>query len=53
MYGQETLLICNDIMKQKEVFHSLHSPGLSLEGFKTHQKLLDGYAKLHKAKASS
>lgn len=51
MYSKETLDICADIISQKEIFHGLHSPGLSLEGFKTHQKLLEGYAKLHAAKA--
>ncbi len=51
MYGQETLRRCRDIMNQKEIFDSLHSPGLNLEGFETHQKLLHGYEKLHQAKA--
>jgi ribosomal protein S12 methylthiotransferase accessory factor len=50
MYGKEILSICTDILSQRETFHGLHSPGLSLEGFKTHQKLLEGYAKLHAAK---
>lgn len=53
MYGEGTLAICAEIVNQKELFHGLHSPGLSLEGFKTHQKLLDGYAKLHAAKGKS
>jgi len=52
MYGHDTLKICLDILSQKETFHGLHSPGLSLEGFNTHHKLLEGYAKLHKAKAN-
>ncbi len=50
MYGKETLDICSDIVNQKELFHGLHSPGLSLEGFTAHQKLLEAYAKLHAAK---
>ena len=53
MYGKETLAICADIVNQKELFHGLHCPGLSLEGFNTHQKLLEGYAKLHAAKERS
>ena len=36
-----------------ETFHGLHSPGLSPDGFITHNKLLNGYAKLHKFKQSN
>ena len=50
MYGEDTLQYCVDIINRKEVFHGLHSPGLSLDGFESHKKLLDVYRKLHKAK---
>ncbi|MDF1880053.1 YcaO-like family protein [Sulfurimonas sp. MAG313] len=51
MYGEEVLQNCVDIINKKENFFGLHSPGLSLDGFVNHNKLLEGYAKLHKAKA--
>ncbi|PHR58467.1 MAG: 30s ribosomal protein S12 methylthiotransferase accessory protein YcaO [Arcobacter sp.] len=51
MYGEVILQLCVDIINQKEVFHGLHSPGLSLDGFVNHNKLLDAYAKLHKEKS--
>jgi ribosomal protein S12 methylthiotransferase accessory factor len=50
MYGAETVSTCIKLLEGEEKFYGLHSPGLSLEGFTTHQKLLEGYAKLHKAK---
>lgn len=53
MYGMDNVTSGIDLIEGREVFHGLHSPGLSLEGFKTHQKLLDGYRKLHKAKQTN
>ena len=50
MYSNECLALCNDIIDRKIKFYGLHSPGLSIEGFEKHQLLLDGYAKVHKAK---
>jgi ribosomal protein S12 methylthiotransferase accessory factor len=50
MYGEETARDCIDIVEGREVFHGLHSPGLSLDGFHLHNKLLEGYRKLHRAK---
>ena len=50
MYGADNVQTGIDIIEGNELFHGLHSPGLSLEGFNTHQKLLEGYQKLHKAK---
>ncbi len=50
MYGQERVQTCMDILEGKQQFFGLHSPGLSLEGFDTHLKLLEGYAKVHQAK---
>ena len=52
LYGKETLHECVDLVQGNTQFHGLHFPGLTLEGFSTHQALLDGYKKLHKAKAS-
>jgi ribosomal protein S12 methylthiotransferase accessory factor len=53
MYGEDTLQNCVDIINRKEIFHGLHSPGLGLEGFESHNKLLDVYRKLHKAKLAN
>jgi len=50
MYGEEVIKSGIELIEGKEKFHGLHSPGLSLDGFTVHKKLLDGYAKLHKAK---
>ena len=50
MYDEDTLERSLDIISGKDNFSGLHSPGLSLDGFKMHKKLLDGYQKLHVAK---
>lgn len=50
MYTQVTLDLCVSIVNGQEIFYGLHSPGLGLDGFKNHQKLLQAYAKVHKAK---
>lgn len=50
MYGEEVIKSGIELIEGKDKFYGLHSPGLSLEGFTVHKKLLDGYAKLHKAK---
>lgn len=50
IYGVNNVRICSAIIETSEVFHGLHSPGLSLGGFRTHKKLLEGYAKIHNAK---
>ncbi len=50
MYGSAMTQLCIDIVDGKEVFHSLLCPGLGLEGFNTHKKLLEGYQKLQDAK---
>jgi len=52
MYSKEIVECCSNVVSAKEVFHGLHSPGLSLEGFEKHQKLLEAYAKVQKAKRS-
>ena len=53
MFDEQTLSDCLDVVSGKENFFGLHSPGLSLDGFTTHQKLLDGYKKLHSAKQNN
>lgn len=53
MYGAETAQRCLDIVEGKIIFDGLHCPGLSLEGFETHQKLLAAYKKLQAAKESN
>ncbi len=53
MFSEETLSNCLDVISGKENFFGLHSPGLSLDGFIMHQKLLEGYKKLHVAKTKN
>ena len=53
MYGDDNVKTCIDLIEGKELFHGLHSPGLSLEGFTLHHKLLEGYQKLHRAKQTN
>ena len=53
MYGNDNVKVAIDLIEGKEIFHGLHSPGLSLQGFNTHKKLLEGYQKLHKAKQTN
>ncbi len=53
MYGRETVDTVINVLEGKENFHGLHSPGLSLNGFEVHNKLLDGYRKLHRAKVEN
>ena len=53
LFEEKTLENCLDVISGKENFFGLHSPGLSLDGFKTHRKLLEGYKKLHLAKQNN
>ena len=53
MFDENTLTNCHDVITGKENFFGLHSPGLSLDGYVTHNKLLDGYRKLHQAKLNN
>ncbi len=53
MYGVDMTKRCLAIVEGEIIFDGLHCPGLSLEGFSTHQKLLEGYKKLQAAKASN
>ena len=51
MYGDVCVSLCQRLIDKKTKFYGLHFPGLSLEGFNKHQLLLEGYKKVHKAKA--
>lgn len=53
LYGAETLQECIDLIQGDTQFQGLHFPGLSLEGFERHQRLLEGYTKVQKAKAAA
>ena len=53
MYGKVLAARCLAIVEGEIIFDGLHCPGLSLEGFNTHQKLLEGYQKLQAAKRSA
>ncbi len=50
MYAKENIEICLALIEGDVLFYGLHSPGLSLNGFLLHKKLLDAYAKVHQAK---
>jgi len=50
MYGQQTLSDGIKIVEGEVLFHQLHCPGLSLQGFERHTALLEGYEKLQQAK---
>lgn len=53
MYGQQTVTDGIAIVEGKTLFHNLHCPGLSLEGFERHTMLLAGYEKLQQAKRNN
>ncbi|VAW62062.1 hypothetical protein MNBD_GAMMA08-1774, partial [hydrothermal vent metagenome] len=53
MYGNNTVDEGIKLLEGENSFYGLHSPGLSLDGFVMHNKLLSGYAKLHKAKTEN
>jgi len=53
MYGDDTVNKGIEVVEGREVFHGLHSPGLGLQGFELHNKLLNGYRKLHRAKQTN
>ncbi len=52
LFGDERVALCKSILTADITFSGLQSPGLSLKGFKLHQKLLDGYLKLQAMKSS-
>ncbi len=50
LYGKEYVSICVKLLAGSEIFHGLHSPGLSLDGFEQHHELLSCYEKLQQFK---
>lgn len=50
LFGERTLACASAILRADRRFSGLHFPGLSLQGFELHQKLLQGYEKLQLAK---
>lgn len=52
VHGEEVIRRAMALVSGESRFDGLHSPGLSLEGFERHRRLLEGYAKLHRAKAA-
>ncbi|PHS71589.1 MAG: 30s ribosomal protein S12 methylthiotransferase accessory protein YcaO [Methylophaga sp.] len=52
MYGQQNVEDGMAIVEGQKLFHNLHCPGLSLDGFERHNQLLAGYEKLQIAKKS-
>ena len=53
LYGKEYVSICSKVLDGSEIFHGLHSPGLSLDGFELHKALLAGYEQLQMFKSRS
>ena len=53
MFGDETYNNAMATVEGRDNFPGLHSPGLSLDGFNTHKRLLEGYRKLHQAKQNN
>lgn len=50
MFGSDNVTLAIEIAEGRTLFNGLTFPGLSLNGFKKHAALLDGYRKLHVAK---
>jgi len=50
LFGEHTVQYAVEISTAERRFTGLHFPGLSLQGFELHQKLLKGYRKLQQAK---
>jgi ribosomal protein S12 methylthiotransferase accessory factor len=50
LYGKEMVRTAIAIVEGKTTFHQLHCPGLTLNGFTAHQRLLEAYDKLQQAK---
>lgn len=53
MYGEDNVTNGIAIVEGDMVFHDLHCPGLGLDGFERHNKLLAGYEKLQIAKSNN
>lgn len=53
MYGEDNVKSGVGLIEGNELFHGLHSPDLGLDGFIMHNKLLEGYARLHTFKCNN
>jgi ribosomal protein S12 methylthiotransferase accessory factor len=53
LYGMQNIEDGLAVVSGKKLFHGLHCPGLSLEGFERHTRLLEGYHKLQLAKQNN
>ncbi len=53
LYGTRNVTDGLAIVEGDKIFHNLHCPGLGLEGFERHIKLLEGYQKLQNAKQNN
>ena len=49
LYGADTLQQAQALLKRQQRFFGVHSPGMDLNGFDMHQRLLAAYDKLHTA----
>ena len=52
IHGEPMMARARALVAGDARFDGLHSPGLGLAGFERHRRLLEGYAKLHRAKAA-
>ena len=53
LFGEQRVKQCKETINAETTFTDLHCPGLSLQGFELHQKLLDGYFKLQAMKKNN
>ncbi len=50
LFGEPRIERALALLQRRERFDGLHSPGLSLQGFELHRRLLEGYDKLQRIK---
>ncbi len=50
LFGQELIERALALLASEQRFDGLHSPGLSLQGFELHRRLLEGYDRLQRMK---
>ncbi len=51
LYGRPNIESCMALIEGKKAYDGLFDAGMNLEGFQTHQSLLEAYEKLQKAKS--
>ena len=52
LFGAETLARAEALLTSKERFFAMEAPGIDLDGFATHHRLLEAYEKAHRQKSS-